>query len=152
MKDFIVIGSRNGLFYKDVFPLVQEGIITLGYTHRNMGEPNLCFTEPNGSIKHLDNSACWITNIPIDFNYIHPLTKTYTPEEYPRYDNYDAINVDSINKIPYDYDGVMGVPIGFLNKHNPKQFEIVGKIQHPIPTINGKNKYIRLLIRRKNEK
>lgn len=148
MDGFIIVGTRNGLFYKDVFPLVQEGKITLGYTHRDIGGGiHFYFTEPNGNIKGRNNSACWVTNIPIDFNYIHPLTEKYTPDRYPKYDNYDAINVDSIREIPYDYYGVIGVPIGFLNKHNPIQFEIVGKIRQPI--LNGVNKYIRLLIRRK---
>lgn len=149
MDGFIIIGTRNGLFYRDVFPLVQEGKITFGYTHRGMGEPHFCFIEMNDNIKDLNNNACWITNIPIDFKYIHPLTERYTPDRYPKYDNYDAINVNNIRDIPYDYYGVMGVPIGFLNKHNPNQFEIVGEAHHPAPEVNGVKKYTRILIRRK---
>jgi hypothetical protein len=71
--------------------------------------------------------ACWFTNI--DTTKRHkPLTlyKSYSPEEYPKYDNYDAINVNEVAKIPYDYDGVMGVPITYIDKHNPDQFEILG--------------------------
>jgi hypothetical protein len=87
------------------------------------------------------------------------LFKRYTPEEYPKYDNYDAINVDKTAEIPMDYDGVMGVPITFLDKYNPEQFEIVGldryvednpKYGHRF-TINGKETYARILIRRKQK-
>ena len=147
MKDFIIIGSRNGLFNKDVFSLVQQGKITLGYTHRHIErQSHFCFIEPNGNIKDINDSTCWITDIPIDFNYIHPLTERYTPDRYPKYDNYDAINVDCIREIPCDYYGVMGVPVGFLNKHNPEQFEIMGTLS---PILNGKNLYRRILIKRK---
>lgn len=150
MDGFIIVGTRNGLFYKDVFPLVQEGKITLGYTHRHIdNKPNFYFVSPDGILKNVDNSACWITNILNGFNYIHPLTETYTPDRYPKYDNYDAINVNNIREIPYDYYGVMGVPIGFLDKHNPNQFEIVGNAKQPAPEVNGVKKYTRLLIRRK---
>ena len=150
MDGYIIVGSRNGLFYKDVFPYVLNGSMTLGYTHRHIDrEPDFYFTTQDGELKDVDKSACWITNIPIELDYIHPLTETYTPEKYPRFDNYDAINVDSIREIPKDYYDTMGVPIGFMNKYNPKQFEIVGKA-HPT-SINGVNKYIRILIRRKTD-
>ena len=150
MTDFIIVGTRSGLFYKDIFPYVLNGSITLGYTHRqNGGDTQFFFVSPNGKLKNVNESACWITNIPIELDYIHPLTETYTPEKYPRFDNYDAINVDSIREIPKDYYDTMGVPIGFMNKYNPKQFEIVGKA-HPT-SINGVNKYIRILIRRKTD-
>ena len=85
------------------------------------------------------------------------LWKNYTPEEYPKYDNYDAINVDKTANIPCDYDGVMGVPISFLDKFNPEQFEIVGKMSSTnitdtnfgYPFVGGKIKYARVLIRKK---
>ena len=91
--------------------------------------------------------------------------KSYTPEEYPKYDNYDAINVDKTADIPYDYDGVMGVPITFLDKYSPEQFEIIGATESEgkgfsnglwiksssiaQPLINGSRLYKRLFIRRK---
>lgn len=92
-----------------------------------------------------------------------PLYKKYMPEEFPKYDNYDAINIDVTADIPYDYDGVMGVPITFMDKYSPEQFEIVGLIAGNIrglagipsstgkdgPYMNGKLKYGRVLIRRK---
>ena len=80
------------------------------------------------------------------------LYKRYTPEEYPKYDNYDAVNVAKTAEIPYDYDGVMGVPITFLDKYNPEQFEIIkfrkGNDDKDL-SINGKCPYFRILIRRK---
>ena len=100
----------------------------------------------------------WFTNL--DHNKRHEfldLYKNYTPEEYPRYDNYDAINVDKTADIPCDYDGVMGVPITFLDKYNPEQFEIIGamtttKIEgynYGYPYIKGQKIYARILIRKK---
>ncbi len=103
-------------------------------------------------------NAMWLTNI--DINRRHKeleLTECYTPEQYPKYDLYDAIEVSRVAKIPKDYEGIMGVPITFLNKHNPEQFEIVGEANHGSdnqydlfkPTVNGKLIYKRILIRRK---
>lgn len=100
----------------------------------------------------------WFTNL--DFPQRHQaliLHKKYRPEEYPHYDNYDAINVDKTTDIPCDYDGVMGVPITYLDKHNPDQFEIIGIDRYvednPIPgrrfTILGKEIYARILIRKR---
>ena len=102
-------------------------------------------------IKHI--MACWYTNI--DTKKRHEdliLYKRYSPDEYPKYDNYDAINVDKVSDIPYDYDGVIGVPITFLDKYNPEQFEIIkfrkGDDDKDL-TINGKSPYFRILIRRR---
>ena len=106
----------------------------------------------------------WFTNL--DHNKRHEfldLYKTYSPEEYPQYDNYDAINVDKTADIPCDYDGVMGVPITFLDKYNPEQFEIINGIGryaciddgnvNPVGTygtdINGEHTYFRIFIRKK---
>lgn len=150
MDGFIIIGTRNGLFYKDVFPLVQEGKITLGYTHNHLGgDGDFRFTNPDGGIFDLDHTAKWITNIRDIFDYQLPLTETYNPDEYPVFDNYDAINVDSIHKIPKDYYGTMGITQGYIDKHNPNQFDIVGLINSPV--LNGNNIYRRVLIRRKQQ-
>jgi hypothetical protein len=103
----------------------------------------------------------WYTNL--DHKKRHEeliLYKHYTPEEYPTYDNYDAIEVGKVSEIPQDYDGVMGVPITFLDKYNPDQFEILGITNHGdmlgIPftgncfaEIRGKRKYVRILIKRR---
>ena len=105
-------------------------------------------------------NICWFTNL--DHKKRHEelvLYKSYTPEEFPKYDNYDAINVDKTADIPCDYDGVMGVPITFLDKYSPEQFEIVGldryvednpRYGHRF-TINGKETYARIIIRRKQK-
>ena len=85
--------------------------------------------------------------------------KRYSPEEFPKYDNYDAINVDKVAHIPEDYDGVMGVPITFLDKYNPEQFQVLGIDRYiednPLPgkrfTMNGKEVYARIVVRRRNQ-
>lgn len=123
---------------------------------------NGVYDKKTGLVKF--RNCCWLTNL--DHKKRHEeleLYKKYTPEEYPKYDNYDAINVDKVAEIPEDYFGVMGVPITFLDKYNPDQFEIYGLIAGNIkglsglqsktgkdgPYINGKLKYGRILIRRK---
>lgn len=101
----------------------------------------------------------WFTNL--DHNKRHEemdLTCRYSPEEYPHYDNYDAINVDKTSDIPYNYPGAMGVPITFLDKYNPEQFEIIGQMANTkvdeynfgYPFIKGNRKYARILIRNKH--
>jgi hypothetical protein len=119
-KKFIVIGSMNAITYKETFKLIKDNRLWLGY-----GSPKE-FVQVDDTIKKFGN-ICWYTNI------VHgkrnekiTLHKKYTPEEYPFYDNYDAINVDKIKHIPMDYEGVMGVPITFMSQYNPKQFEILG--------------------------
>ena len=119
-KKFLIIGNKNAITYKEFFPLLKENKVWLGFTNAKE------FLRPDGSIKKFVNTG-WFTNL--DINKCHEkliLWKNYTPEEYPKYDNYDAINVDKVSEIPCDYDGVMGVPITFLDKYNPDQFEIVG--------------------------
>jgi len=107
------------------------------------------------NIKKFGNIG-WFTNLDIKKRHEDLiLYKKYTPEEYPKYDDYDAINVDKVKDIPIDYDGVMGVPITFLDYYNPDQFEIVGTIgaagkYNVGPAIlNGKAKFKRILIKRK---
>ena len=119
-KKFLVIGSKNAITYKDFFPLLKKGDVWIGYN--NPSE----FITPDGSIKKFGNIG-WFTNLGIAKRHEKlVLRKKYTPEEYPRYDNCDAINVDKLYDIPMDYDGVMGVPISIMEKYNPAQFEIVG--------------------------
>ena len=115
------------------------------------------FTEPDGKTTKIGN-VFWFTNL--DHKKCHEfltLTEKYDPAKYPKYDNYDAINVDKTVDIPKDYAGVMGVPITFLDKYNPEQFEIVGELNngsdnefdYAKPMIEGKVKYMRILIKRK---
>ena len=118
-KKFLVIGSMNAITYKEIFPYIKNNELWLG--NQNVKE----FRSPNGEIKKFGN-ILWYTNIqhkkrntPLD------LYKRYS-NEYPKYDNYDAIEVGKVSDIPMDYDGVMGVPITFLDKYCPEQFEIVG--------------------------
>lgn len=119
-KKFIIIGSQNALTYKETFKLIKENKLWLGYTFVKT------FAKPDGTTQTFGN-ICWFTNLEIKKRHEDLiLYKKYKPEEYPKYDNYDAINIDKVANIPIDYEGVMGVPITFLDKYNPKQFEILG--------------------------
>lgn len=121
-KKFLIIGNKNAVTYKEIFPYIKNNELCLGNTIPNE------YYLPNGDItKTLIGLCRWFTNIP-HINTKQPLilTKTYNPENYPHYDNYDAINVNKVKDIPIDYDGVMGVLITFLDKYCPTQFEIVG--------------------------
>lgn len=133
-KDFIIIGNTNALTYKEVFRLFKEDRIRTGYTNFNVG---MYFAVPDTYEKYhrMENgqkfvrvaTSCWFTSLPVEKHkeWI-TLYKKYVPVDYPKYENYDAINVDKYKEIPDDYDGVMGVPITFLDKYNPEQFEIIG--------------------------
>ena len=143
-KKFLVIGSKNAITYKNFFPLLQNGDVWIGWN--NPSE----FITPDGSIKKFGNIG-WFTNLGIaKRNEKLVLREKYTPEKYPRYDNYDAINVDKVSDIPVDYDGVMGVPISIMDHYNPEQFEIVGFKKGDDGkdlSVNGKRPYFRILIR-----
>ena len=137
-KKFIIIGNMNAITYKEIFPLLKENAIWLGYNGVKQ------FVQPNGSIKSFGN-ILWFTNL--DINKRHEeitLTQKYNPNDYPKYDNYDAINVNKVSEIPINYDGVIGVPITFLNKYCPEQFEIIkfrkGNDGNDL-SINGKYTY-----------
>lgn len=159
-KQFIIIGNTNALTYKETFKMFQEDKIRTGYTNFNVG---MYFQVPDSWEKfhHIENgkkmarvsTSCWFTNLPVSkHNEELILIKHYTPEEYPKYDNYDAINVNTYTDIPCDFEGVIGVPITFLDKYNPAQFEIIkfrkGDDDKDL-TINGKSPYFRILIRKK---
>lgn len=119
-KKFLIIGSQNAITYKEFFPLLRDDKVWMGCN--GVKE----FVQPDGSVKKFGN-ICWYTNLDVAKRHEKLiLWKNYTPEEYPKYDNYDAINVDKITDIPIDYNGAMGVPITFLDKYNPEQFDIVG--------------------------
>lgn len=119
-KKFLIIGNKNAITYKEFFPLLKDDEVWIGCT--NVKE----FLQPDGSIKKFGNIG-WFTNLDVAKRHEKLiLWKKYTPEEYPTYDNYDAINVDKVSEIPCDYDGVMGVPITFMDKYNPIDFEIIG--------------------------
>ena len=122
-KKFLIIGSQNALTYQDVFPHIMNNRVWLG--HNQVKE----FRKPDGSIKKFGN-VCWFTNLDTPKRHEElVLYRSYNPIDYPRYDNYDAIEVAKVVEIPLDYEGVMGVPLTFLSKYNPDQFEIVGVTQ-----------------------
>lgn len=119
-KKFLIIGGKNAITCKDFFSLLRNEEVWLGCN--NVHE----FLQPDGSIKKFGNIG-WFTNLDIAKRHEKLiLSRSYDAEEYLRYDNYDAINVDKVSDIPCDYTGVMGVPITYLDKHNPDQFEILG--------------------------
>lgn len=136
-KKFIIIGNSNAITYKEVFPLIMQDRLWLGVTRSGTGSmwfrimddfPVKSGQKVENGVRYqtIGNSA-WFTNLDVKKRHEELiLVKRYSPEEYPRYDNYDAIEVSKIVDIPLDYAGVMGVPITFLGKYNPDQFEIVG--------------------------
>lgn len=177
-KRFVLLGSINAVTYRSVFPLIMDNKLWLGnkpwskevyfivgddykkslLEHKKEGSGYII---EDGEV-YARNSSIWFTNLPIKKRKEDLiLTKTYNPIDYPKYDNYGAINVDKVKDIPKDYYGVMGVPVSFMDKYNPNQFEIVGwtikgmcnvefkDLGTSNPMICGKSKYKRLFIRRK---
>lgn len=168
-KDFIVVGNQNAITYREILPLIIDNQIWLGYNSGHFWfrvpdyyeEKKTDFKiDENGTKWRRMGNICWFTNIDIEKRHEDMvLFKHYNPEEYPKYDNYDAIEVNRTANIPCDYYGVMGVPITFMDKYNPEQFEILGDSRYhdgqdfsdDINVIKGKTLYRRLLIRRKNK-
>lgn len=169
-KKFIIIGNVNAITYKEIFNLIKNNKIWMGISihsgDREFMVPNnyplnaaTYRVDDNGNKFIRVKGVRWFTNIDYKERYENiVLYKKYTPEEYPKYDNYDAIEVSKTKEIPCDYDGAMGVPITFLDKFNPKQFEILGmddhRLQYPEwrgrgPDLNGKPIYRRIIIKRK---
>ncbi len=188
-KHFIILGNVNAITYKEVFPLIMNNQVWFGASiHSGDREFLVPDTYPlNASGYRIDEQGRkyirvkgvrWFTNLDYDERHEElPLYRTYNPEEYPHYDNYDAIEVSKTADIPCDYDGVMGVPITYIDKYNPDQFEIIGMAKRgagdpalkskvytkedypnysdlnatPVIITNGipKNTYPRLLIKRK---
>ena len=135
-KQFLIIGSQNAITCKEIFPLIQANRIWLGtrsgnmeFTVPNDSEPRATrfWIDENGQKWRSLGNICWLTNL--DHTKRHeelPLFKKYDPKEYPTYINFNAIEVSKVSDIPCDYDGLMGVPITFMDKYNPNQFEIIG--------------------------
>lgn len=167
-KKFIIIGHQNSITYKDIFPLIKDNKLWLGYGFkRNMAHfINKHYEDYASDIDHKEgmirvSGVQWFTNLDIKKRHEELiLYKTYNSKEYPKYDNYNAIEVSKSTDIPVDYDGAMGVPITFLNKYNPEQFKMLGcSYSYGIPegfhlkgkghnvSINGKQIYKRLFIR-----
>ena len=182
-KKFIIIGHQNAITYKEVFPLLQSNQVWLGYGFKGAAAH---FTSPYDDIATAGDhkkdmirvsGVNWFTNLEIPKrNEELDLVCRYSPEEYPNFDNYNAINVGRTQDIPCNYPGIMGVPITFLDKYNPNQFEIVwqasGNTRASAPSsilkevgyrvhsedrggcgvVNGKRQYSRILIRNKHPK
>lgn len=189
-KKFIIIGNLNAVTYKETFKLIKENKVWLGATYfqggaayflgnielfdfKKVSNPKHAYIK-DGKLYCRVNGVRWYTNLKIkkrQENLI--LYKTYNPEEYTKYDNYDAINVDKTKDIPMDYAGIMGVPISFMDKYSPGQFEIIWqacgntKVSAPkeilerlnynqhrddrggCPIVKGKRAYVRIFIKHK---
>ena len=154
---FLIIGPKNAITYKDVFKYIKANKIWLGY---NCNLTNFLSLDH----KPITAPAYWYTNLDVSRrNDRMILTEIYDPKKYPKYDNYDAINVDRTKDIPSDYNGAMGVPISFLTKYNQEQFNITGMAEdngrgfsggiwdgkNPHCVINGQNKFKRIFIKNK---
>lgn len=166
-KQFLLIGNANALLYKEIFPLIKNDEAWIGYHFGDMSFKVPNDSEPRKTRFWIDDSgqkwrslgnAMWFTNIDIERRYKQlELTCKYDAAKYPKFDNYDAIEVSRVANIPCDYDGIMAVPVTFLNKYNPSQFEIVGEANHgsdnPFdlfkPILKGKLVYKRILIKRR---
>jgi modification methylase ecoRI len=166
-KKFLIIGSMNAITYKEIFPFIAQNKIWLGYgfnggnayfrtTKSEEGFAKGVYNSETGLVKF--RNLHWFTNLDHDKRHENLiLYKTYNEAEYPKYDNYDAINVDKTSDIPIDYKGAMGVPITFLDKYNPEQFEIIKSMASTTidessagyPFINGVRKYARIVIKHK---
>lgn len=173
-KKFLIIGNQNAITYKEIFPLLMQNRIWLGYKSGDMAFRVPADSEPRATRYWQDETGqkwrsmgniCWFTNL--DHQKRHEeliLYKTYSAESYPHYDNYDAINVDRVTDIPVDFDGAMGVPITFLDKYNPEQFHLIGatesegkgfsnglwKAESKVaqPLVKGEKRYKRIFIKK----
>ena len=164
-KKFLIIGNQNAITYKEIFSCIKNDKIWLGYKCGDMKftvpeyyeeRTTRFWVDEHGQRWRSMGNICWYTNLDTAKRHeVLTLYKQYSPEEYPKYDNYDAIEVGKTSDIPYDYDGIMGVPITFLDKYNPDQFEILGLDDHRVswrgrgPDLNGKTLYRRIIIQRR---
>jgi len=171
-KKFLIIGNTNALTYKEIFKLIKDNKIRTGYTNFNVG---MFFVVPDDWEKfhHIDDNgkkiarvstSCWFTNLKVEKdNEDIILYKKYNPKEYPKYDYYNAIEVSKVADIPMNYLGAMGVPVTFIDKYNPKQFDILDGIGRYsmlsgptdetqgtyLTKVCGKPKYARIIIKKK---
>jgi hypothetical protein len=171
-KKFVIVGHQNAITYKEIFPLLKTNKIWLGYGFKGGAAHFISAYEDKAvASNHKEgmirvSGVNWFTNLDIPKRHEDLIPyKNYTPEEYPKYDNYDAINVDKTSDIPLNYEDKMGVPITFLDKYNPEQFEIIDgigrysilnneetkKAGKYLSMINGKALYFRIIIKKKRE-
>ncbi len=165
-KKFLILGQQGAVIYKEFFPLIKENKVWLGYDNggtkwfqvpEDYDIPTESRKKTVNGIKYFSmGSVNWYTNLDVSNRHKDlVLYKKYKPEQYPKYDNFTGINVNRYIDIPMDYEGIMGVPITFLNYHNPDQFEIIGLDRYTGEngdkdfTINGKMLFRRILIKNK---
>ena len=174
-KKFVIIGHQNAVSYKEIFPLIREGKMWLGFGFKgNAAHFGSVYQDIAAANDHKEgmirvSGVQWFTNLDISKRHENlVLYKKYDPLEFPEFDCYHAINVNRTIDIPIDYSGVIGVPITFLNKYNPDQFEIIdantvrknesvpnkshGLVKDKEAAVNGKATYVRILIRSKDPK
>ncbi|MDO9231436.1 MAG: adenine-specific methyltransferase EcoRI family protein [bacterium] len=170
-KKFLILGDQNAITYKETFKLIKDDKLWLGYDNGGTKwfQVPMNYDIPTETRKKIENNTkyfsmgriVWFTNLDTVKRYQETtLYKKYSPEEYPNYDTYNAINVNKVSDIPMDYLGAMGVPITFLDKYSPNQFEIIGidRYVEDNPnygkrfTINGKEIYARVIIKNKKLK
>ena len=171
-KKFLIIGHQNAITYKEVFPLLRANEVWLGYGFKgNAGFFISKYEDVATASSHREgmirvSGVTWFTNLDMPKRHEDLIPyRTYSPEAYPEYDNYKAIEVSKTADIPIDYDGVMGVPITFLDKYNPEQFELIWTtdrggdgmledlkkphVRYDAPVVHGEGVYKRILIRRR---
>ena len=173
-KQFLVLGNQNAVTYKEIFKYMRDNELWLGYKSGDMAFKVPEYYEPRETRYWVDESGqkwrsmgniCWFTNLDIQKRHEElDLYKYYSAEEYPLYDNFEAININKVSDIPCDYEGIMGVPITFLDKYNPEQFEIIDINPHfftmveqglrkpkqlTLHNVGQKDPYARILIRNK---
>ena len=166
-KDFVIIGNQNAITYREIFPLIRDNKIWLGYNNGHfwfkvpdtyeVKETDFKIDEKGQKWRRMGN-ICWFTNVDIEKRHEDmTIFRLYSPDVYPKYDDYDAIEVSRTADIPCDYFGFIGVPITFMQYHNPNQFTIMGLDDHRVewvghgPDLNGKTLYRRVIIRRKQQ-
>lgn len=153
-KDFIILGNKNAISYKEVFPALKEDVVRLGYTAPNY------FRTPSGTLSNLMGLLRWFTTLPTPGKSYPTFTTSISDRDYQYFDLYPALNVDRTSEIPCDYDGLLGVPITALDRLDPEKYEIVDLIAryavidhsydtpgHQLTEINGQPKYSRIIVK-----
>lgn len=166
-KKYLLISNQNAITYKEIFPYIKMNQVKIGYHFGDMQFKVPDDTGPRKTRFWIDESgqkwrsignAMWLTNLDIDKNINQLiLNHKYVEGKYPKYDNFDAIHISKVSEIPYDYDGVMGVPITFLKYYDEKSYEIIGEANHGSdneydlfkPVVNGKETFKRILIKKR---
>lgn len=156
-KDFIILGNKNAISYKEVFPAIKNGLVRLGYTTPDF------FQTPSGELANFSGLSRWFTTLPTPGKSYPNFTASINDCDYQHFDLYPAMNVDKTSEIPTDYDGLLGVPITALDKLDPEQYELVDLIARyavinhsydvrgrQLTEIKGKPRYSRIIINKLN--